>query len=119
MMLEISAVPGGGPDGQLAVRAVVVNDSYEPIALSRNGFTGPTLLEPLASGMPQPTSVEPTHGGADEPITLQPFTFYGRERWFDGVGPGAHEFEATYDSGAPGVSVLRSVVTVTVPEAGD
>jgi hypothetical protein len=63
--------------------------------------------------MPLPESVEPTFGGPDEPLTLQPFSFYGRERSFQGLPVGVLEVTARYQpsgSEAPVVVVEQVVV---------
>ena len=65
-----------------------------------------------ASGMPMPESAEATSGTPDEPMTLQPFTFYGRERWFDNLSAGDHEFFAEYR--LKGADVIRKVVMLSV-----
>jgi hypothetical protein len=114
MRLEVTAVSGTRAGEQLVVRAVVVNDSYAPVTLSRNAFTGPTLAEMGANGMPLPASVEPTYGQAEELVTLQPFTFYGRDRVFDGLPPGPHEFVAEYGPFGEQTGRLRTAAVVTV-----
>ena len=82
------------------VRAVLFNDSYEPVAVSRNAFVGPNLSGVTTGGYPRPDSVEPTFGQPDEPLTLQPFSFYGRERVFGELPPGEIEVTASYTEGA-------------------
>jgi len=114
MRLEITTAAGN--DGQVLVRALLFNDSFEPVPLSRNAFTGPTPVAALAGGMPQPESVEPTYGGPDEPLTLQPFTFYGRERSFGELAAGEHQFRAEFRP--PGGEPLRTVITVAVSATG-
>lgn len=114
MRIEISAGPTPGPDASFAVRAVVINDSYDPVALSRNSFFGPTEIALTASGMPMAESAEATSGGPDEPMTLQPFTFYGRERWFENLSAGAHQFFAEYR--LEGAEVIREEVTLSTPD---
>ena len=78
------------------IRAILFNDSYEPVQVSRNAFVGPNLRSSAPGGFPMPESVEPSYGGADEPLTLQPFTFYGRERSFDNLQPGEIEVSVYY-----------------------
>ena len=112
MHIEISVGPAPGPNGSFAVRAIMLNDSYEPVPLSRNSFFGPTEIATTASGMPMAESVEATSGRPDEPMTLQPFTFYGRERWFDNLSVGDHEFFAEYR--LEGTDVIREVVRLSV-----
>lgn len=113
MRLEIAAVPVSSSTARFAVRALIFNDSFEPVPLSRNSFYGPTPSGLTASGMPLPESAEATHGASDEPMTLQPFTFYGRERRFDELAAGDHEFTAEYRVDDPAQS-LREVTTLTV-----
>lgn len=116
MKIEISAAPGAGPDGSFAVRTLIWNDGYEPVPLSRNAFFGPTEIATTASGMPMAESAEATSGAPDEPMTLQPFTFYGRERWFD-LTPGEHTFFSEYRP--EGGAVVRVEATLTVPARED
>lgn len=78
------------------IRALLFNDTYEPVAVSRNAFVGPNVHSVGANGQPLPDSVEATFGGAEEGLTLQPFTFYGRERTFSGLGAGRVEITALY-----------------------
>jgi hypothetical protein len=80
------------------IRALLFNDTYEPVAVSRNAFVGPNVLSVGASGHPLPDSVEATFGGAEEGLTLQPFTFYGRERTFSGLAAGRVEITALYSA---------------------
>ncbi len=115
MRIEISVVPGSA---QLVVRAALVNDSFEPVAVSRNAFVGPSLTALGANGMPQPPSVEPTYGQADEPLTLQPFSLYGRDRFFDELEPGEHEFSAEYTPADGPSERLRVTATINVSEPG-
>ena len=96
MRIEIQLPNSVKSSQQCALRAVLFNDSYEPVAVSRNAFVGPNIRGPAPGGFPAPESVEPTYGGADEPLTLQPFTFYGRERTFGGLQPGSVEVVAYY-----------------------
>jgi hypothetical protein len=97
MKLEIHA-PDQVKAGQtFNVRAVLFNDSYDPVAISRNAFMGPTAV--TGAGM-TPPAVEATFGGADEPLTLQPFTFYGRERQVDAQPPGEIRITAQYEGQA-------------------
>lgn len=93
MKLEIHA-PDQAKAGQaFSVRAVLFNDSYEPVAVSRNDFMGPTVV--TGQGM-TPPAVEATYGQPDEPLTLQPFTFYGRERQIDAQPPGEIRITVQY-----------------------
>lgn len=114
MRIEIAAVDPSSD--VLAVRAILLNDSYEPVAVSRHAFVGPTLVATTASGMPMAESVEATAGGVEEPMTLQPFTFYGRERWFQDLSPDEYDFRAEYrpETGEP----LHVVATIVHRPAG-
>jgi hypothetical protein len=90
-----------GPDvvkasQDVTLRVLLFNDSYEPVAVSRNAFVGPNLRAVVPARHPYPESVEPTFGGQDEPLTLQPFSFYGRERSYSGLEPGEFEVAAEY-----------------------
>lgn len=79
-----------GPDaeGNIAVRLVVVNDSYEPVTLDRRLLLGPHP----ATGDPLLLSSEPTSRRKSENlILLNPWTLYGRERRFQ-YGSGAITF---------------------------
>jgi hypothetical protein len=91
------------------MRALLFNDGYEPIVISRNAFVGPNLRR-------HPESVEPTYGDSEEPFTLQPFTFYGREREFSGLDPGEEEVSAYYRPGK-GTTEIRAERRMRV-EAG-
>jgi hypothetical protein len=103
--VEIVAPASCKSAGSCVIRALLVNDSYEPVTVSRNAFVGPNLRAVGATGQPLPDSVEATFGGAEEPLTLQPFTLYGRERTFSGLGAGRIEVMAHYSVAAdpPGV----------------
>ncbi|SRR5947209_7187054 len=96
MRIEIQGPSSIKASERCRLRAVLLNDSYEPIAVSRNAFVGPNMHALAPGGYPNPSSVEATFGGPDEPLTLQPFTFYGRERTFDGLMPGEVEVTAYY-----------------------
>ena len=73
MRLEIAAVSGTAQGEELTVRATIVNDSFGPVPLSRNAFTGPSLMDP-GPGSPPEQNAEATINQPDEPMTLQPFT---------------------------------------------
>src|ERR1051325_9778127 len=89
--VEISSPASVKGSEACVLRAFLFNDSYEPVSVSRNAFVGPNLRAVSTNGQPIPESVEATFGGADEPLTLQPFTLYGRERTFSGLGAGRVE----------------------------
>jgi hypothetical protein len=100
MRIEIVTPDSITSSAEAKVRALLVNDSYEPVAVSRNGFVGPTV-----TGAHQMPSVEPTYGQAEEPLTLQPFTFYGRERSL-AFPPGESEVVASYEELSCSVRVV-------------
>jgi hypothetical protein len=94
MRIEIHAPRSVKASESWNVRAILLNDSYEPVAVSRNAFIGPTAG--AVGGPAQSQAVEATYGAADEPLTLQPFTFYGRERAVSGLQPGDITVTASY-----------------------
>jgi hypothetical protein len=96
MRIEIHSPDSIKSSEQLRLRAILFNDSYEPVVVSRNAFVGPNLRAGTQSGLSLPESVEATFGAQDERLTLQPFTFYGREREFRGFPPGEVEVSAYY-----------------------
>jgi hypothetical protein len=102
-------VPDQAPAGQdFVMRALLVNDSYEPVEIWRNAFVGPTA-EP-GTGAPVAPSVEPTFGQPEQPLLLQPFTFYGRDRQSGPMEPGVVVVAARYQpEGAEGLSASRAV----------
>jgi hypothetical protein len=113
MRLEITAVSGTVEGEELTVRAAIVNDSFVPVPLSRNAFTGPSLID-LGPGSPAEESVEATYNQPDQPLTLQPFTLYGRDRTFV-LPAGEHRFLAEYRPGGT-ESPLRLEVSIDVAE---
>lgn len=106
MKLEIHAPDEVAAGKAFAVRAVLFNDSYEPVAVSRNAFLGPAVI--AGAGM-TPPAVEATYGQADEPLTLQPFTFYGRERQADAQTTGSVQVTAQYTSEAGPLTASKTI----------
>jgi len=102
MRVEIVSPPSVTSATECVVRVLLINDSYEPVAVSRNAFIGPNLTAQHAV-----QSVEPTYGGPDEPLTLQPFSFYGRERSLS-LPPGESEIVASYRVGDGGEEISSS-----------
>jgi hypothetical protein len=109
LRIEIHAPRSARAHEECTLRAVLFNDGYEPVAVSRNAFVGPNVRAPHATGHPLPESVEPTFGGPDEPLTLQPFSFYGRERSYS-LPPGEAEIVAYYRSSDGGEELAASEV---------
>jgi hypothetical protein len=101
LRIELHLPSTATTESECRLRAVIFNDSYAPVVVSRNSFVGPNVRD-AADGSARPESVEPTFGGRDEPLMLQPFTFYGRERAFNNLSVGEATVEAYYrdpDSG--------------------
>jgi hypothetical protein len=111
MRVEIVSPESVRASETLPIRIVLFNDSYEPVAVSRNALLGPNLRGVNPTLPPFPDSVESTFGGAEEPLTLQPFTSYGRERTFEHLTPGEFEVTATYrpDDHADAISATRQL----------
>ena len=86
-------------------RALLINDSYEAKTISRRAFVGPNL------GGHHPDAVEPDYGQQEEPLVLQPFTFYGRERVYEGLTAGEMEITAYYmgRDGQPEIEETRKI----------
>jgi hypothetical protein len=84
-------LPRSGRARSARVRALLFNDSYEPVVISRNAFIGPTVRKQLLA-------VEPTYGHEEEVFTLHPFSFYGRERSVGPLPAGEIEVTASYQS---------------------
>ncbi|MBL8146651.1 MAG: hypothetical protein JNL34_09735 [Anaerolineae bacterium] len=106
MKLEIHAPDAVAAGKAFTVRAVLFNDSYAPVAVSRNALLGPTVKS--GAGM-TPPAVEATFGQADEPLTLQPFTFYGRERQADGQQAGTVDITVQYTSADGPITASKTV----------
>jgi hypothetical protein len=104
MRVEIIAPDAVAAAADCTVRALLVNDSYEPVVVSRNAFVGPHLKGPHTV-----EAVEPTFGGPEETLTLQPFTFYGRERSVS-LAPGENEVVAAYRDGAEEAAASARIV---------
>ena len=116
MRIEIQSPDSIKSSEQLHLRVILFNDSYEPVAISRNAFVGPNLRAVMHSGSPYPDSVEPTFGGPDEPLTLQPFSLYGRERQFSGLPPGEVEVSAYYQETENQAMISASVLLRIQPD---
>ena len=74
------------------MRLVAYNEAYEPVALDRRLLIGPNLV-PGPGLKPPPVNVEPAYEDqADNIIQLNPWTFYGRQRQFQGRPAGQVTF---------------------------
>jgi hypothetical protein len=73
----------------VAVRVVVLNDSYEPVAVDRRLLVGPNLVPEPPTGPPLPISLEPALSDEERNLVyLNPWCFYGRERSWRDLPPG-------------------------------
>lgn len=109
MRVELVVPERAEPGEDFAVRAILLNDSFEPVEVWRNAFVGPTAT-PAGSG-PVPQAVEPTFGQPEQPLLLQPFAFYGRERRAGGFSAGVVVITAHYrPEGAEPISQSREIV---------
>ena len=89
------------------IRAILFNDSYEPVPILRDAFIGPNF------GAYHPEAVEPNYGHPEQPLVLQPFTFYGRERVYNPLNTGDMEIRAYYQ-GSDGRKEIDKTVTITI-----
>jgi len=84
MKLHLSRVADSEEPGQIVVRLLLLNDSFEPVTLDRRLLVGPNPVPSTPTGLPLPISMEPP---ADEEagnlVVLNPWCLYGRERTFD------------------------------------
>lgn len=78
MKLEVTC-RGPGPGGEVAVRLIVLNDSYEPVRVDRRLLFGP---HPAVSDPPLLSSEPSLADAAQEIVMLNPWGLYGRERRF-------------------------------------
>ena|GEM_PF-1554579 len=82
-------------DTNITVRLLVINDSYEPVALDRQLLAGPNPVPEHPVGIPYPISIEPAFDEENQNIVmLNPWCFYGRERSFDNLPAGTATFYA-------------------------
>ena len=72
-----------GSDGEVVVRLVVLNDSYDVVVLDRGRLIGPNPVAAQPTGLPLPISMEPAADeGPESDVTLNPWCLYGRQRSF-------------------------------------
>ena len=108
MRLEIELPEHPKAGEQFNVRVILFNDSFEPVAVSRNAFVGPSLRALQPAGAPYPENVEATFGHEEDSLTLQPFCFYGRERVFSGLTAGSFDVVARYETAGNGEKLQAS-----------
>ncbi|MFI6324344.1 hypothetical protein ACIBG8_42945 [Nonomuraea sp. NPDC050556] len=100
MRVEIEIPAPEGPFDAFRARAILFNDGFEAVTISRNAFVGPKFRLGAASGhQVLLDSVEATFGMQEDLVVLQPHTFYGREREIADPGPGEVEVSAYYQDG--------------------
>jgi hypothetical protein len=88
LMLEADRQELSG-DEPVTVRVVVLNDSYEPVAVDRRLLVGPNLVPEPGAGSPLPVSLEPAFPDEERNLVyLNPWCFYGRERSWNVLPPG-------------------------------
>lgn len=81
------------PEETIVVRLLVINDSYETVALDRRMLVGPTPVPTAPEGLPHPVSREPAFATtAENAVLLNPWGIFGRERSFSGLPPGPVNF---------------------------
>ena len=78
MKLELEC-RGPEADGSVAVRLLVLNDSYEPVEVDRRLLLGP---HPSVSDPPLLSTEHATDDESKEIVLLNPWGLYGRERRF-------------------------------------
>jgi len=107
MRIEIQCVDVVRASGEVSIRAILFNDSFDPVPVLRSAFVGPNLSDR------RPESVEPNVQGLKQPLILQPFSFYGRERVFSGFDVGPLSVAAYY-RGVTGEEQLREQMSIDV-----
>ena len=82
MRLVLERVPDDPQLDGVAVRLLVLNDSYEPVRVDRRLLIGPNLL----ADAPRPVSAEPSLPDEEDNVTvLAPGGVVGRQRSFADV----------------------------------
>jgi hypothetical protein len=113
MKIEISYKESTTIKGNYNIRVLLFNDSFSAITIFRNCFIGPNVNSSSGKSAPLPESVEATFGALDEPLTLQPFTFYGRERNFEGLMDEEIKISAYYDRNGQREIFVSEVLNAT------
>ena len=91
MQLRLEASANEITSGEsVAVRVVVLNDSYQPVTVDRRLLVGPNPVpEHPRQGLPFPVSLEPAFPDEERNlIYLNPWCLYGRERSWEHFPPG-------------------------------
>lgn len=101
MRVEIQGPASVNASGECRLRALLFNDAYEPVAVKRTAFFGPSLAG-------HPEAVEPSDGTPEEFLILRPFTFYGRERVYHHLPPGDVAVSAYYEDEAAGARISET-----------
>ena len=84
MKLHLGRVAESEEPGQVVVRLLLLNDSFEPVTLDRRLLIGPNPVPSVPTGLPLPISMEPpADDEAGNLVVLNPWCLYGRERTFD------------------------------------
>jgi hypothetical protein len=77
------------------VRVLVINDSYETVAVDRRLLIGPNPVSEAGDGIPHPVSREPAFASDQENLVLlNPWGVFGRERSFGNLPQGVTQFHA-------------------------
>ncbi|MSP63779.1 MAG: hypothetical protein EXR72_26225 [Myxococcales bacterium] len=80
---------------KITVRALLLNDSFEPVVIDARLLVGPNVRPQTFTGIPYPVSVEPPlPDEAEHFITLNPWCFFGRQRSFERLPAGQVTFHA-------------------------
>ena len=118
MKIEISYNESTTIKGNYNIRVLLFNDSFSAITIFRNSFIGPNVNFSSGKSGPLPESVEATFGVLDEPLTLQPFTFYGRERNFEGLVDEEIKISAYYGRNGQQEIFVSEVERDTIANSG-
>ena len=108
MQVEIECPVTTMASQRCRLRAILFNNSYEPIAVLRSAFFGPTIAN-------YPEAIEPTVESWEEVLVLKPFTFYGRERSYDNLVAGEMVVVARYRDPESGLNLEEKKTLTVVP----
>ena len=59
MKLHLGRVAESEEPGQVVVRLLLLNDSFEPVTVDRRLLVGPNPVPSVSTGLPLPISMEP------------------------------------------------------------